>query len=187
MTSTNDFLLGGGGKSVKFDNVGDSITGEITAAEVKQQTDIATGAPLSWDNGDPRMQLVVTLKTSLREDDDDDGSRNIYVKGSKKAGSKSLHDAVAQAVRAAGAKGLDVGGTLTVTLVGTEPSATRGFNDRKLYGATYVLPDRAAQTGAVLGTAEVAPAAAPAAPAGLTPEQVAALRAAGVDPASIPA
>lgn len=178
MTSTpTDFLLGGGGASARFETIGDTITGTVTNQEVRQQTDIATGDPLVWANGDPRMQLIVTLQTTLRDDDDDDGLRNLYVKGSKKAGSKSLHDAVAQAVRAAGAKGLEDGGTLTVTYVGDEPSQTRGFNPRKLYTATYKAPDKAAQSGAYLGTAPAVPATPVAAAPSATPEQAAAFAA----------
>lgn len=146
------FLLGGGGKSASFETIGDSVTGTILSAEVKDQTDIGTGKPLTWDNGEVKKQLVVKLQTTLAEDGDDDGVRAIYVKGSKKAGSRSLHDAVAGAVRAAGAKSLEVGGTLTVTHDGTEPSQTRGFSDRKLYSATYAAPNKAAQAGNFLGT-----------------------------------
>ena len=180
MTDVNDFLLGGGGgKSAKFDQVGDTISGTIESTDVKQQTDIATGAPLTWDNGDPRLVLAVRLQTDQKEDADDDGARSLYVKGSKKPGSRSLHDAVASAVRQAGAKGLEEGGTLTVKYVGEEPSATRGFNPRKLYEATYVAPDKSAASGEFLGSAP-APAAAPASPAGgkqPTPEELAAFEA----------
>jgi hypothetical protein len=148
----NDFLLGGGGKSAKFDQVGDTITGAIVSTEVRQQTDLQ-GNPLVWDNGDPRMQLVVTLATDLRDDAEDDGHRAVYVKGSKAFGSKSLHDAVRAAVQNAGAKGLEPGGRLTVSYVGSEPAKTRGFSDRKLWEATYAAPDHAASTGDYLGTA----------------------------------
>jgi hypothetical protein len=189
----DNFLLGGGGASAKFDNVGDTVTGTIVSAEVKDQTDIQTGKPLTWDNGDVRKQLVVRLQTAERDpaDPDDDGIRTVYVKGSKKPGSRSLHDAVASAVRAAGGKSLEVGGTLTVTHDGTEPSQTRGFSDRKLYAASYRVPDRAAQASEFLGATPqappapaapavappaAAPAPAPAAPA-MTPEQVAAFAA----------
>lgn len=187
--SADAFLLGGGGKSATFDQVGDAITGTIESTEVRQQTNISTGDPEVWPNGDPKMQLLVRLQTAEREDQDDDGVRALYVKGSKKPGSKSLHDAVATAVRQAGAKGLEEGGTLTVTHDGTEPSQTRGFNDRKLYSATYVAPDKAAQTGDFLGTApqpqaaqapaqQPAPAAAPqASPQQGSPEQAAAFQA----------
>jgi hypothetical protein len=192
MTTTADqFLLGGGGKSAKFDAIGASITGTIASApEVKQQTSMETGQPLTWDNGDPRMQLVVTLQTSLREDEDDDGLRKLYVKGSKDPASQSLHAAVAGAVHAAGAKGLDVGGTLTVTYVADGVAKTRGYNPPKKYTATYKAPDAAAFLGTEQGQVNTAtgeittppPAAAPGQP---TPEQIAALRSAGIDPATV--
>lgn len=177
MSNPDDFLLGGGGKSAfsKDDPIGTTITGTIAfPPSVQQQTDIQSGDPLTWNNGDPKEQLVVTLQTDQRDDEDDDGQRKLYVKGSKKAGTKSLHDAVASAVKAAGAKGLAVGGTLTVQLVGTEPSATRGFSDRKLYAAKYVAPvttadgfldiEQPAAQAPVVAQAQPA-AAAPAAPA----------------------
>ena len=189
MSSTDDFLFGGGSKSAKFDNVGDTISGVIESTEVKQQTDIGSGAGLTWDNGDPRMQLVVGIKTDQHDDDDDDGKRTIYVKGSKKPGSQSLHDAVAQAVRAAGAKGIEAGGTISVTFVGTEPAATRGFNDRKKYSATYAAPDKAAQSAGFLEpqAAEAPQAPTPAAPAGFNETQLAALKAAGLSPEDVKA
>lgn len=188
-TTADQFLLGGGGKSAKFDQIGASITGTIAQApEVKQQTSMETGQPLTWDNGDPRMQLVVTLQTTLREDEDDDGLRKLYVKGSKDPASQSLHAAVAGAVQAAGAKGLDVGGTLTVTYVADGVAKTRGYNPPKKYTASYKAPDAAEFLGTEQGqvntaTGEIATPA----PAGNqpTPEQVAALRSAGIDPATV--
>lgn len=193
-TTAEQFLLGGGGKSAKFENIGDSVTGTIAAPpEVKQQTKMGTGDPLTWDNGDPKMQLVVQLQTALREDTDDDGIRNVYVKGSKKPESQSLHAAVAGAVAAAGAKGLSVGGTLTVTYIGDGVPSAVGFNPPKRYQAIYKAPDASEFLGTAQGqvntqTGEIAaPPAQPAAPpaAGPTPEQVAAVRAAGLDPAAV--
>lgn len=137
----DDFLLGGGGKSAKFETVGAKITGTITVRpELRQQTDMVSGLPETWDGGDPKMQLVVSLQTDERdpEDPDDDGVRKVYVKGSKKPESKSLHAAIAQAVREAGAKGLEIGGRLTVTYVGDGVPTTRGFNPPKHYEASYV-------------------------------------------------
>jgi hypothetical protein len=140
MSDPNDFLLGSGGASFSWKEkpLGTTIEGTIARApEVRQQTDLQTGNPLTWDNGDPKMQLVVALQTTLREDDDDDGVRNLYVKGSKKPESKSLHAAVAGAVQAARAKGLEVGGHLKVTLTGKRPSTTKGFNDANEFAAVY--------------------------------------------------
>lgn len=135
----NDFLLGGGGKSAKFENIGDQVTGVICSKpELRQQTDIKDGKPQVWDNGDPKMQLVVQLQTEQRLDDEDDGIRNLYVSGGFKR--MSLQRAIAEAIRAAGAKGLEVGGRLSVAFTGEEPSATRGYNPAKLYAAKYEPP-----------------------------------------------
>lgn len=158
------FLTGGGIPSAfsKDDPIGTTVTGVVCdpAPAVKQQTDIRDGHPLTWDNGDPKMQLVVTIQTDKRDPAiaEDDGRRALYVKGSTRAGSRSLHDAVSSAVRAVNARGLAVGGRLTVQLVGTEPSATRGFSDRKLWAASYAAPDPTTVSGAFLG-AQAAPAA----------------------------
>lgn len=138
-TDPNAFLLGGGGKSAKFEAVGDSITGVICAPpELRQQTDIKTGKPKTWDNGDPIMQLVVRLQTNEREDVEDDGVRNLYVAGGFKRA--SLQKAVADAVRSAKASGLEVGGTLAVKFTGEEPPTERGMSPAKLYAAKYTPP-----------------------------------------------
>lgn len=153
----DSFLTGGGvpGAFSKDDPIGTTVAGIITERpEVKQQTDIGTGKPDTWDNGDPKLQLVVTIQADgVPVTDDDDGRRRFYVAGSKKAGSQSMHDAVASAVRAAKARGLDVGGHLAIRFVGTEPSSTRGFSDRKLWAAQYKAPDASA---AFFGTGSAA-------------------------------
>lgn len=193
----DQFLLGGGGKSASFPTIGASVTGTIAATpQVRQQTDMS-GNPLHWENGDPRLQLVVALQTELREDPDDDGIRNLYVKGSKDPKSQSLHAAVAAAVQKSGAKGLELGGRLTVTYVGDGVASTRGFNPPKKYEARYERPDASAASGDFLGTAQVTqqPSEAPAQQQASetpgpqatqpTPAQIAALRAAGLDDAKI--
>lgn len=135
----NSFLLGGGGKSAKFETPGDTVTGVVCAPpELRQQTDMKTGAPKTWDNGDPVMQLVVKLQTDEREDTEDDGVRNLYVAGGFKRA--SLQKAVADAIRTAKAKGLEVGGTLAVKFTGEEPPQTKGFSPAKLYAAKYTPP-----------------------------------------------
>jgi hypothetical protein len=179
----DQFLLGGGGASAKFEEIGDSVTGTILSTQVQQQTDINTLDPLFWPNGDARMQLVVRLQTTdhLDSDDpDDDGVRNVYVKGSKTPGTQSMHDAVATAVRKSGGKGLEEGGTLTVKFVGSQPPPAdkKGLSPRKLYEAVYVQPDRAAQSGSFLGTAPQATLApTEPTPAAMTADQAAAFAA----------
>jgi hypothetical protein len=169
MQDATSFLLGGsGGKSAKFDHHGATVAGTISQApEVRQQTKLEDGTPLTWDNGDPKMQLVVTLQTDLREDGDDDGIRKLYVKGSKDPASKSLHAAVAGAVQAAGAKSLEVGGRLSVTYVGDGVAKTRGYTAPKQYEASYTP----AAAGFLAVDEQVVAAVADLAPPGFTQQQ----------------
>lgn len=163
--SADDFLMGGGVPSAKFPTVGTIVTGRITERPtVEQQRDYTTGELKFWDDGGAQMQLVVTLATSDRDPEinDDDGSRRIYVKGQMKT-------AVAQAVRAAGARGLEVGGQLTVIYSHDGERKNPRFNAPKNYTAEYV-PAAAAE----LHTPEPQSPAAPSAIPGLTPEQLAA-------------
>jgi hypothetical protein len=127
---------GGGAPSFKFSQDGDTVQGEVVHMEARQQTDMESGKPLFFDDGTPRMQLVVTLQTTLRgwqgvttipTDKDangndvprdpsrDDGKRRIYVK------SKMQH-ALMEALRATGSKKLNEGDNLAVRQIGTEPN-----------------------------------------------------------------
>lgn len=157
----NELLMGGGSKAARFDGIGVTVTGVIEDVTAKQQTDFTTGDLKFWPNGDPMYQVLVRLQTSEREDGDDDGVRTLYVKG------KSLTNAVRDAVRKAGGRGLEVGGTLTVAYIGDGPQERKGINPPKLYTAEYAKPNPAAAANAALGLAEpaTAPAPAPAAPA----------------------
>jgi len=147
MQSANDLLMGGGGKSASFPNIGDSITGRV-ASEPKpqQQTDVNTGQPKFFANGDPMMQVVVQLETDQRDPDDpdDDGVRNLYIK------SKMLI-AIREAVKVAGAKGLEPGGVLTVTYTANGERTNKAFNPPKLYAASYKPPTNAANS-VLMGT-----------------------------------
>lgn len=155
----DDFLMGGGGApSAKFETPGTSVRGKITDLQVRQQTDVRTREPLNWPSGDPKMQLLVTVQTGQRDPaiEDDDGERRIYVKG------KRLTDATRDAVRAVGAKGLEIGGTLTVTYVKDGTPAGVGISPPKEYAVVYERPNASA---AFLGTAEPEPVQQPPAPA----------------------
>lgn len=166
MTITDDvtaFLTGGGAKSAKFENVGDAVLGTIVAAKTAQQTDLS-GVPKTWDNGDPMMQLVITLQTETREDGDDDGKRNLYVKGSKKDPHTSA-GALIVALRAAGASTIEVGGRLGVQFTGLGTPSKAGLSAPKQYSMRYVAPDANAVAGFLADTPTEAPAPA-AAPAG---------------------
>lgn len=154
----NDWLMSGGAKSAKFPEVGTVVKGTIvTPPTLSQQTDFTTGALKTWDDGKPMMQLVVTIATDERDPDEpeDDGLRSLYVRGAMQA-------AVKDAIRKAGAKGLEVGGTIAVRYTGDGVAKQRGMNPPKQFAAQYKAPASQAADD-FLNTPEPAPAAAPAA------------------------
>lgn len=144
----NEFLMGTGGKSFPFDSIGDSVTGVIVDLKKRQQTDLESGEPQFWANGDPKMMLMVTLQTQLSETDEDEGLRNVYLRGGnfapiKGKGTSSLV-AVKEAVRKSGAAdGIQTGGTLTLEYSGEAKASNRAYNPPKLYTAVYEQPSHA--------------------------------------------
>jgi hypothetical protein len=145
MSDVNDFLFGGGGKAAKFEAIGDTVSGTITDVKVSQQTSMDDNTPLTWPDGSPRMQLVISLQTDERTDgEDDDGVRKLYAKGGKyevaEGTGTSMKDAIADAVKKAGAKSIDEGGKLTVGHTGMGKKTNRGFSAPKLYRAQYEAP-----------------------------------------------
>lgn len=176
----NDLLMGGGIKSAAFPDqqYGHTVAGTIVRPpQVRQQTDFDTGKPKVFDNGDPMMQIVVQVQTDLRDPNDstDDGVRAFYLKGQMQA-------AVRDAVRAAGAKGLEPGGFLAIRYEKDEPNSRGRGKDKKVYAAKYTAPAAQQANDALMGATP--PAAAAVAPpaadindvlAQLPPEQRAAL------------
>ena len=140
----NDFLFAGGARAAKFESIGDTVEGTITDADVTQQTDMETGTPLTWPDGNKKMQLVVTLQTDEKADPDDDGLRRLFAKGGKyeaeQGTGSSLKDAIADAVRKAGCRELLQGGRLKVGHTGLGKRTNRGYSPPKLFRATYEAP-----------------------------------------------
>jgi hypothetical protein len=132
----NTFLTSGGAKSFPFASIGDSVEGTVVDAEVRQQTSME-GELLTWADGKPRMQVVITLQTELRDDESDDGLRTIYAKGGKfdigRGEGTSMRDAIAEAVK--GQK-LEEGDSLVVVHSGMGV-AKRGYQAPKLYTAGF--------------------------------------------------
>lgn len=144
----NDFLFGGGAKAFPFEALGDEVTGEIIHMEKRQQTDMQTGQPSFWDDGNPKMMLVVKLMTSLRDDEDDDGERSVYLRGGNPVAVKGEGTSSLAAVRDAVKKskspnGIEMGAVLTLKYSGEGKASNRGFNPPKLYTAVYRPPSMA--------------------------------------------
>lgn len=154
------FLSGGGAPSAKFAAFGDTYAGQIVERPtVQQQRDFQSGEPKFWKDGNPMMQLVVTIATQQRDASkpDDDGHRRLYVKGALKA-------AVQQALKAAGAKGLEVGGVLSVTYTHDGEQSNPKMSAPKQFKVTYTPAATAA-----LSTPDPAPQPAPVAAVPSTP------------------
>lgn len=121
------FLDGIGGPPLSFKQDGAGYIGTFLSMDTTEQTDPATGEVKTFDNGDPRMQLVVSLETALRNpaDDQDDGERRWFV-------SWSAAKAFKAALRAARTDGA-LGDTIAVVHTGTDEPAKKGLNGTKRY------------------------------------------------------
>lgn len=137
MSNGNDLLMGGGVPWASFLKEGDSITGSIKSDPTSRQSrSLETGDRMTWPNGDPVMEIVVMLQTELRdpEIDYDDGTRQLVIN------KPAMRTAIRDAVRKAGAAGIEPGGVLTVTYTSTEKPKSRGVSGAKQFSATYVPP-----------------------------------------------
>lgn len=127
--------------SAKFENIGESYSGRIVSMVERQQTDINTGALMTFPDGQPRMQWVFTLVQANGE------NVALWARGGKyKAVSgdgESMLGAIGSAIRAAGASAIEVGGELAVQYSGVG-EATAGRTAPKLYRAQYRPPSTSA-------------------------------------------
>lgn len=154
-------LFDSSSKGLKFENIGQSHTGTVKAApRERQQTKYNSTELDFWPNGDPKMQILVDLQTTLREDHTDTGERTLYV------ASKHMKRAIGQAIRDAGVPDLAPGGVLTVTYVGNDPASANPANPAKMYAAQYTAPSSpfAAQQPASQPVQPAPPQPAPPAP-----------------------
>lgn len=113
---------------------------------ISQQTQISTGTPLTWADGRPKQQMTVTLvcdgsralpngnrPRDERTGGTDDGKRRLYIKS-------GLQRAIGDAIRAAGATGLRMGGELFIAWTGSQASKTTGHRNARTYQAVYIPP-----------------------------------------------
>lgn len=162
-TNLADLLASTGGKTAKFTSIGDSITGTVVTAEVRQRTNLDTGKPATWDNGDPQMQIVITLATDERDpaDPDDDGHRNVYIK----AWGQQMK-ALREALRVSGATDILPGGTFTATYSADGEKPKPHMSAPKLFQYVYTAPS---STAALLAEANDPTGEVPAQPASPAP------------------
>jgi hypothetical protein len=131
MGIASDLYEGGGHKSVKFNNVGDSVEGELVQLQKRHGKKFGTDNLEYWDNGDPKLTPVLTLQTSLEEDADDDGVRDVWCRS-------GLFTALGQGLREAYSPAPTdselIGAHVKVAFTGTAKS--KFGTDRKLYHIT---------------------------------------------------
>ena len=140
----NSFLLQQGSKSYSFERMGDRISGTIVSMEKRNATDPQTGAVQTFQSGQAKELIVMTLQTDMHEDESDDGVRSIWMKGgnftaTEGRGTSGMR-ALLDALTAAGKRGYEMGGKLTVVHTGLSAPKQRGFNPAKLFMAKYEPP-----------------------------------------------
>lgn len=132
--NTADFF--GGAASISFADPatkGQARGGVVLSKAVTQRTNMQSGQPEFWPNGQPKQQLAVTLQTAERADPQDDGKRTLFVKS-------HMVKAVKTALGTAGVPDLEIGGLLLVAWVDDKPSKTPGFGAAKIFAAQYQRP-----------------------------------------------
>lgn len=123
-----EFLKNSKSTSLSFENLGDTHTGTVDKVEVKQVTDMDTNEPAFWSNGDPKMQVLVTLQCGIDPTiQGDNGLRTLFVKGWG-----DQWKAFTAALAAAGMEDVQVGAKVTATLSGFGTPPKKGYNAPKI-------------------------------------------------------
>lgn len=164
----------GGGKSLSFGEVDSEFAARVfgqwrggvitNIGDARQATDINTKKPKTWDNGDPMMQLPITLDTSRgncpeqAESADDDLVRTLYI---TKGG--AMFAAAKKALRSAQAADFEVGGTLYIRWI----SGRGKRGDPRQYELYYEAP--VGNSGGFMN--DPAPGGQPAAAPSMPPQQ----------------
>lgn len=154
MTDLDSFVTAGGVPAAKFPSIGTVVRGVVLAQEVSQVRDFETQQPATWPDGNPKMQLVVTVQTDERDPDidGDDGRRRVFAP--KPSG---MLTAIADALTKSGTKPSQMaGGTLAVKFESEKPHEKRGYNAIKQYRAQF-QPGAASAADDLLGGGTAAP------------------------------
>jgi hypothetical protein len=112
----------------KDSTIGDTVSGAIVSAEVRQARDFDNNEPEFWKDGAPVLQLVVAVQTDEAIDADDDGIRSVYIKwygASRKA--------LLTAVKDAGLTDLNEGDQFTASYIGDGEQPDKKKAKPKLY------------------------------------------------------
>ena len=122
----DDLFAGGGAPVLKFPTIGTLHVGTITHLEARQQRDFDKGEPLHWDDGSPRMELVITI-----DNGGEDG--RLFIKG-------SMLGALRDEVRRQGLKKPEVGGKIAVKYSHDGENKNPKLSPPKMYVVAYEPP-----------------------------------------------
>lgn len=132
LPSLADLVAVSGASAPSFFNkdskVGDSVSGSVVDVQTRQARDPQTNKARFWENGDPVIQVVISLQTDQHTDENDDGVRSVFVKFwgvQRKAFLAALKDA--------NQSDLSIGQQFTATFVGTEKATSRAMSDTKIF------------------------------------------------------
>lgn len=135
-TDTSGFW--GGAASISFDDKkgyvkGSPRGGKILSKSISDQTKMGTGEVLRWKDSTPRKQMVLLLQTAERSDAQDNGQRQLFIKG-------DLPRATREAFQAVGASDVEIGGWLYAAWVDDKPPSQSGYSPQKIYKCIYAPP-----------------------------------------------
>lgn len=75
----------GGGPSIKFNVIGESVVGtiarDVTDADIRQQTEVMTGRPQTYRDGRPKLAMVVPIQLAQLTAEFPEGVADWWVKG----------------------------------------------------------------------------------------------------------
>ncbi len=139
MQSANDLLFQGGLPSLSFKDAPLGHHYDFTVLKVlepRQQRDIQDNSLKFWDDGRPQMTVPVEVKLDeFPSGDDTHGERSWWIP----IGSQ-MHAATRDAIREAGASGIEPGAHVSLRLDSMEPASNKKLNDKKIYKVVYTMP-----------------------------------------------
>jgi hypothetical protein len=132
-----DQMFMGRPDAIKFEALGDSVSGKIIDLQSQQARDFETSAPKFYPDGRPIMEPVIIMQV------DGLGLRTLYC-------GQGLRKAIGDAVRGVNftrppdkqIRGVRKDGYLHATWASTEPPRRKGGQGAKVYQASYVPPGR---------------------------------------------
>lgn len=138
--SISDLISNAGGTTTAFlkdTPIGTMYRGKIVSADARQKRSYETGQPLSWDNGDPQVELALIIQTDIRDPnlEKDDGRRGVYINwwGDDR-------QELIRALKAADDNDVRVGGDFAVKYVSDKPNENPKLNAKKIYQYWYQKP-----------------------------------------------